>query len=241
MAPHGRKANDTLDELARTALHATEGVLARVWRPGPGDRCASCPMAGECRDRTWCLHLAAAAGLDARVEGRFARFPRGARDVGRVPELRTPLVLAAGLRESGLADPRWLDAHRVACFVAVPIPWPDGRCGVLGLFARRPLGAGDVALLALAARWAGEACAIEARGSGGASPATAPDTRPGPADASDAPLRPLAETERAAIEAALRHTAGRVSGPRGAAAILGLKPTTLESRIKKHGIRKPRP
>jgi transcriptional regulator with GAF, ATPase, and Fis domain len=30
-----------------------------------------------------------------------------------------------------------------------------------------------------------------------------------------------------------------VSGPRGAARILGLKPTTLESRMKKLGVRKP--
>jgi transcriptional regulator with GAF, ATPase, and Fis domain len=37
----------------------------------------------------------------------------------------------------------------------------------------------------------------------------------------------------------LAHTGGRISGPQGAAAILGLKPTTLDSRIKKLGVRKP--
>ena len=49
-------------------------------------------------------------------------------------------------------------------------------------------------------------------------------------------LRRLAAIERDAIARVLAHTAGRVSGPRGAAAILGMKPTTLQSRMKKLGV-----
>jgi formate hydrogenlyase transcriptional activator len=49
----------------------------------------------------------------------------------------------------------------------------------------------------------------------------------------------LRDLEREAIERVLAHTGGRVSGSRGAAAILGMKPTTLDSRIKKLGARKP--
>jgi hypothetical protein len=60
----------------------------------------------------------------------------------------------------------------------------------------------------------------------------------GPAYARE--LRTLAAIEREAIERVLVHTGGRVSGPRGAAKILGLKPTTLESRMKKLGVRKPK-
>ena len=52
------------------------------------------------------------------------------------------------------------------------------------------------------------------------------------------PLKTLAETERDYINRALKHTGWRVSGERGAAKILGLKPTTLESRMKKLGIRR---
>ena len=48
----------------------------------------------------------------------------------------------------------------------------------------------------------------------------------------------LLNQERAAIEATLRSTRGRVSGPRGAAALLGLPSTTLESRIQRLGINK---
>ena len=46
----------------------------------------------------------------------------------------------------------------------------------------------------------------------------------------------LADAERAAILRALRHAAGRVSGPEGAASLLGLKPTTLHAKMKKLGI-----
>ena len=50
----------------------------------------------------------------------------------------------------------------------------------------------------------------------------------------------LAATERTQILAALEQTGWRIRGPGGAAALLGLKPTTLESRIKKLGLPRPR-
>jgi transcriptional regulator with GAF, ATPase, and Fis domain/tetratricopeptide (TPR) repeat protein len=49
----------------------------------------------------------------------------------------------------------------------------------------------------------------------------------------------LADVERSYIEKVLDATHWRVSGPNGASAILGLKPTTLLFRMKKLGIRKP--
>ena len=42
----------------------------------------------------------------------------------------------------------------------------------------------------------------------------------------------LREVERETILEALRKTNGRVSGPGGAAALLGLKRTTLQSRMR---------
>ncbi len=47
--------------------------------------------------------------------------------------------------------------------------------------------------------------------------------------------------KRSYIEGVLNATHWRVSGPNGAAAILGLKPTTLLSRMKKLGIKKTYP
>ena len=54
-----------------------------------------------------------------------------------------------------------------------------------------------------------------------------------------APLRSFAEVQREGILRTLERTRWRVSGPKGAAAVLGLKPTTLESKMKKLGIRRP--
>ncbi len=54
------------------------------------------------------------------------------------------------------------------------------------------------------------------------------------------PLRSFAQIQREGILHALERTGWRVSGPHGAAAALGLKPTTLESKMKKLGIRRPR-
>jgi formate hydrogenlyase transcriptional activator len=50
------------------------------------------------------------------------------------------------------------------------------------------------------------------------------------------PEQTLAEVEREHILRVLERTGGRVKGPKGAAVQLGIKPTTLDSRMKKLGI-----
>jgi len=54
--------------------------------------------------------------------------------------------------------------------------------------------------------------------------------------AAGAPILPLREAERRHLVAALRHTGGKIYGRDGAAKLLDLKPTTLQSKLKKHGI-----
>ncbi|MFP2933009.1 helix-turn-helix domain-containing protein, partial [Pyxidicoccus sp. 3LG] len=61
------------------------------------------------------------------------------------------------------------------------------------------------------------------------------------APAAEAPLKQgavltLAAVQREHIMRVLSLTRGRVYGPGGAAALLGLKPSTLQSRMKKLGI-----
>ena len=50
------------------------------------------------------------------------------------------------------------------------------------------------------------------------------------------PIPSLEENERAHILEALRLTGGRLSGPRGAAALLKVPRSTLQHRIRKLGI-----
>ncbi len=56
-----------------------------------------------------------------------------------------------------------------------------------------------------------------------------------------APPQTLADSEREHILKALETTRWRIKGPKGAAASLGLNPSTLYSRMKKFGIRPPGP
>jgi PAS domain S-box-containing protein len=60
----------------------------------------------------------------------------------------------------------------------------------------------------------------------------------GPGDASEPGDDTLEDAERRHILQVLERTDWRVSGERGAAKILGLKPTTLEARMKRLGIRR---
>ncbi|MEJ2132829.1 MAG: sigma 54-interacting transcriptional regulator, partial [Gammaproteobacteria bacterium] len=64
---------------------------------------------------------------------------------------------------------------------------------------------------------------------------------PVPVQASDAPLKgtSLQVVERDHIVQTLIRTSWRVRGEQGAAKLLGLKPTTLEARMKKLGIQRP--
>ena len=58
-------------------------------------------------------------------------------------------------------------------------------------------------------------------------------------EVADASLKDLAAMEREHIQRALRETGGKIEGPKGAASILNLHPSTLRFRIKKLGIKRP--
>jgi len=231
-----------LDAFARETLEACDAVLVRIWVVGPGDSCATCPMRPECPDQRVCLHLAVSVGLSERLDGPFRRFPIGARRVGRVVVDRRPYVERGDLATRGLADPAWLEVHAVRGFAAVPLG--EGR-GVLALFSRRYLTDQEVRLLAFAARAAGHGglesvpARTAARTARAEAPAPSPATPAAPQMIAAGAPRTLAEIQREAIERTLAETGGRISGPRGAAAALGLKPSTLVSRMQRLGVRRP--
>jgi PAS domain S-box-containing protein len=74
----------------------------------------------------------------------------------------------------------------------------------------------------------GDTFSVEASWLGTASPKSSVRGATLPAD--------IADRERAMIENALREASGRVAGPKGAAAVLGIPRQTLESKMKKLGI-----
>jgi GAF domain-containing protein len=202
-------------ELLPQLTTAFDPILCRVWLMGPGDRCPTCALREECANRTRCLHLEASAGLTTRLDGPFQRFPLGARAMGDVVARNAPFLARADLARLGLAEPAWLRVHGARSFAAVPLPGAREARGALALFSRRELSDDDVRGLSAIATLLAHALADE--------------------------RRPLREIEREAIERALASTRGRVSGESGAARILGLKPTTLHSRMLKLGIRRVSP
>ena len=245
-----KSRSELMDDVLSLTCEAADAALARVWLMGPGDECPSCPMRPECPDQSRCLHLAASAGLTTRTDGLFRRFPLGARRVGEVALTLEPFVERDRVESAGVAEPSWLAAHRILSFGAFAIASGQRCLGVLAVFSRRRLADEEIRLLGTSARHAAIAVSImraveerEAHRAPAPPPPTGADATgdPGAHEQLERPFAPrtLAEIEREAIERVLRHTAGRVSGPRGAANILGLKPTTLESRMKKLGVRKP--
>lgn len=226
-----------LRSLARGALDACDAVLVRVWTVGCGDSCATCVMRPECPDQSACLHLVLSLGATTTIEGPFRRFPIGARRMGRVLTERVPYVERGDLAAGGLATPAWIALHAVRSFAAVPL---GGGLGVLALFSRRLLTEAEVDLLALAARAAAPGSAETLATRGPARYRARPDDAAAAAGpGAVAERRTLAEIQREAIERVLAQTGGRVSGPRGAASVLGLKPSTLASRMQKLGVRRP--
>jgi transcriptional regulator with GAF, ATPase, and Fis domain len=81
------------------------------------------------------------------------------------------------------------------------------------------------------------------REAGGPSVLTVPEAsaRPGPTEEPGASggAKTLTAFERDHIVATLEQTYWRLEGESGAAALLGLNPSTLRSRMRKHGIRRP--
>lgn len=228
-----------LATLAQGCLANCDGVLARVWLVGRGDLCSACAWRDECPDRTTCLHLVASEGLTQRLDGPFRRFPIGGRLVGRVVSTREALVAGDDLAGLGVADPAWLALHRVLGFAALPLEHA-GRCiGVAAVFARGRLDQPALARLGATVRLGAAALGATRAFRQLASERNRLAARNAELVTATADGRSFAEIQRAAIERALARTRGRISGPRGAAALLGVKPTTLESKIKKLGVRRP--
>jgi DNA-binding NtrC family response regulator len=107
----------------------------------------------------------------------------------------------------------------------VAYPWPGNVRELIAVMERAViLGNGDRLEVAKALGVAPSSVAPAAIG--------ARATAGGP----DEPFLPLDRAMARHIEAALARTGGRVEGPRGAAALLGINPHTLRARMRKLGV-----
>jgi hypothetical protein len=219
----------------RLAESSEDVAVAAIWLLAPGEPGAAADAA-PCEPSDPCLHLRAiearslagsVAAADPRVEDSLRRIPLGTLD-----------------SSYGGANPEWIRHEGIESFVAPRLVHDGGVLGALGVFLRRAAttaSAGVLQLIAgqLAAAVATDRAFDEVRRLQQRLDGERGMPRPGPGApvVSEADLRRF---ERDNIAAALEATRGRVYGRGGAAALLGLKPTTLASRLKKLGL-SPRP
>lgn len=214
------------------ALNGPTGVLTRVWLTG-GDGM---------------LHLTGSAGFPVgggtynRLDGAFAGIPAGSGKIGQMCERREPFVVRS-IRgdEPWLANPAWIARQGVRAFIGYPLIADSDMVGAMAIFDRATPSEETLDALQFVAEYAAlrvvdlrERAVLQARVLA-LDQSVDPDSR-GAASASAAQhvvtRADLRLLERRTIEAALTQTRGRVFGPRGAAMLLGMKPTTLASRIK---------
>jgi GAF domain-containing protein len=229
--------------VTRALVACTDVALARLWLMGPdGLRLAS--SAGASRE----------PGADwSRLDGAFARVPLGTGKVGRVGGSGTAVLLHdMSARSHWIADPAWAEREGIRAFAAQPVMAGTDVLGVLAIFRRSRIDAGAFeALRRIAAHVA--AAVVRARAFEDAERRRVAAEREGLAlraelrrraageggGMPDAPVLSIGEwreQERANLEAALRRSGGRIYGKDGAAAILGVPPTTLASRLRALGV-----
>jgi transcriptional regulator with GAF, ATPase, and Fis domain len=223
-----------LDEVGEIPLDL-QGKLLRVLQEGTYER------VGEERTRTADVRIVAATNRDLRAEvdaGRFREDLYYRLDVFpiAVPALRERVEDVEPLARHFLARyaergthtregpaPRLSEANRKAL---TQYPWPGNVRELQNVIER--------ALIV----WRGGPLRLELGGGAAAlaQPRRASVSAQDEAILSEAQLR---ERERANLEAALRQTRWKISGPGGAAELLGIRPTTLASRIRKLGVERP--
>jgi GAF domain-containing protein len=239
----------------------------RIWLVRPGDLCQTCAMRDQCADTTECLHLVANEGDlgsddTKRQVGAFHRVPIGAGLLGRIARSST-----GGRIEDVSRDPswsraaEWARASGIRGFVVEPMLFDESCSGVIGAFTRsvatetryawiRHISSHSAVALGRVQsverseeqriRLEREIVALRSRIARPHRPEPAAATSSSPVD----PLRVLPESEirhqeRENLLKALNRTRWKIYGSDGAAALMGLRPTTLVSRVKKMNLVKP--
>ena len=254
--------SDNLDDLRNVALLAGSAVdvdltlgtaLEALAEIIPYDLAAVL----ELRDHRLVVRCARGTFADARVRAHVI-------DLANAPELTA--AIASGrprifteeehdLARGGEGDPYHGIVelpHGHSCMVA-PLVAAGRTVGVM-TFDRAVCDRyddGTVALVTVYAQLVALALALTLRPDAGASRAEArpqPVTAPEPvivpepvAEPLPIDVKPLVEVERAAVLAALIASKWRTYGPDGASTKLGLPPSSLQHRMRKLGISKPKP
>ena len=178
-----------------------------------------------------------------RLDGEFREMALAAATIAEIAAARVPFVVH-GIRgdEEWLTNPGWAARQGLRAFLAFPLVEDDRVAGVLAVFDRdAPTADLLIQLQLLADITASRVLELQAFGAGRPPLHATPAHQTGSTEAADSltvvTRAELRRREKQNIEAALAETRGKVFGPSGAAALLGMRPTTLASRIKALKIR----
>jgi GAF domain-containing protein len=220
-------------------------VLARVWYLDPAGGLTLAGSAGT----------PSGGGSYHRLDGAFASIPAHAGKIGSIAAMGLPTIVR-GVRgdEDWLVNKSWAARQGVRAFVGLPMLASQQVIGVAAIFDRElpdddaiervqialNVAAYRVHDLAEQERLTTRLEELTSR----AAPSRGPEEDEGHEEhrragaiLTRAEMRRL---ERANIVAALARSHGKVFGADGAAALLGMKPTTLASKMTVLGLRRPR-
>jgi transcriptional regulator with GAF, ATPase, and Fis domain len=231
-------AAKTETEIARaivSCLGSSRVVLARLWLLVPSGDLKLTASSGT----------PAGGGAYTDIDGSFAVVQTGVGKIGRIASSReATIVTSVRGDEEWITNPGWIARQGVRAFFGFPLVNADDVLGVLAVFERSTPAEDRAAELQFLADYAATRLAdVRERRAQRQSP-----TAPGDPNREATDTSPLARPtiftrhelralERETIATALEQSAGRVFGPHGAARLLGMKPTTLASRIKVLGLR----
>jgi transcriptional regulator with GAF, ATPase, and Fis domain len=213
------------------ALNGPTVVLSRIWVADPTGLLLLTGSAGS----------PVGGGTYSRLDGAFAGIPVGTGKIGQMCERREPLIVRS-IRgdEPWLANPGWIARQGVRAFIGHPLIAGHDVVGAMAIFDRATPSEETLDALQFVADYSAlrlvnlrERAVLQARMLAlDQSPHDVEDAASAPGPHHVVTRADLRLLERRTIEAALTQTRGRVFGPRGAAVLLGMKPTTLASRIK---------
>ena len=128
-----------LTTITQGLVDELDAAFARIWLLGPGDLCANCHKALDCRDRTQCLHLRASAGLYANLDGEYRRIPLGSLKIGKIAQGFGPMQTNDVLGDDRLPNKQWMKDNGLQSFAGYPLVFRGDVLGVIAMFGRRPL------------------------------------------------------------------------------------------------------
>jgi PAS domain S-box-containing protein len=143
-----------------------EADIARIWVVRESDLCEqgcryAIPTQGQalCRDRFRCLQLMASSGRYPGIEGSHRRIPLGCRPSGHFAFGDRSMFFTNDVSHDPLvSDRQWAEDLGLVSFACYKLCSPDDRLlGVLAMFSRKALNAGEQSLLANVANTASQA------------------------------------------------------------------------------------